>query len=186
VRFATDSSTTWRGFPSLEATADAGMPLPVANASLWLRTAGGWASGARDEPFANFFFGGFGNNALDHQEIKRYREPQSFPGAEIDAVAGTRYGKAMLDLNLPPIHFQRFGTPSLYASWLRVSVFGGGLVANPDARSWRRELADVGVQADLRFQLLTQQPLTLSGGWARAFERGARPTDEWMASLKIL
>jgi hypothetical protein len=45
---------------------------------------------------------------------------------------------------------------------------------------------DVGVQADLRIQLLTQQPLTLSGGWARAFEDGERPSEEWMVSLKIL
>jgi hypothetical protein len=44
----------------------------------------------------------------------------------------------------------------------------------------------VGAQADVRFQLLVQQPLTFSVGWARAFEERLRRQDEWMASLKIL
>jgi hypothetical protein len=39
---------------------------------------------------------------------------------------------------------------------------------------------------DIRFQLFTQQPLTLSGGYARAFERGVASRREWMASLKVL
>ena len=32
------------------------------------------------EPFANFFFGGFGNNYVDHGDEKRYREYYSLPG----------------------------------------------------------------------------------------------------------
>jgi hypothetical protein len=186
VRITQGSDHRWSAFPFLEATGDVGAPLPAGNASLWLRTGAGWGDGNRAEPFANVFFGGFGNNYVDRLDAKRYRQTTSFPGAEINAVAGTRYGKAMLDLNLPPLRFRRLGVPSCYASWLRLSVFGGGLVVNPDRTEWRRKLGDVGAQADLRIQLLTQQPLTVSGGWARAFERGAAPTDEWMVSLKIL
>jgi hypothetical protein len=186
VHFQDVGVDEWRRFPSVDGSLDFGAPIPLTHASLWLRTAGGWADGARDEPFANFFFGGFKNNWIDHQEVKRYREPYTFPGADIDAIAGTRYGKAMVDLNLPPIHFQRFGTPSLYASWLRTSVFTSTLVTNPDKADWRRELVNVGVQMDLRVQLLSGQPLTLSGGYARAFEKDVDPTEEWMVSLKIL
>ena len=186
VRTVQAGATHWSAFPFLEATGDLGIPLAAGNSSLWLRTAAGWGDGNRSEPFANVFFGGFGNNRVDRLEVKRYRQATSLPGAEINAVAGTRYGKAMLDLNLPPVRFRRFGVPALYASWLRLSTFAGGLVVNPDRAAWRRQLGDVGAQADLRIQLLTQQPLTLSGGWARAFERGTSPTDEWMVSLKIL
>lgn len=186
VRTVLGADARWSAFPFLEATGDVGMPLPLGNSSLWLRTAAGLGDGNRAEPFANVFFGGFGNNYVDRLDVKRYRQSTSFPGAGINAVAGTRYGKATLDLNLPPLRFRRLGVPALYASWLRLSVFGGGLVVNPDRAEWRRELGDVGAQADLRIQLLTQQPLTLSGGWARAFERGAAPRDEWMVSLKIL
>lgn len=186
IRTVQGAPSRWSAFGFLEGTGDVGTPLPVGNSSLWLRTAAGLGDGNRGEPFANVFFGGFGNNYVDRLDVKRYRQSTSFPGAEINAVAGTRYGKATLDLNLPPLRFRRLGVPALYASWLRVSLFGGGLVANPDRAEWRRKLADVGVQADLRLQLLTQQPLTLSGGYARAFERGLEPTEEWMLSLKIL
>ena len=67
---------------------------------IWLRSAGGWSPGDRLDPFANFFLGGFGNNWLDHGEIKRYRRATSFPGTELDAIAGTNYVKALADLNL--------------------------------------------------------------------------------------
>jgi hypothetical protein len=118
--------------------------------------------------------------------VKRYREPSSFPGIEIDAAAGTNYGRTMLDLNLPPLHFERLGTPAFYGSWLRLSVFGSGLVTNVDQAADRRPLANLGAQADLRLQVFARQNMTLSTGYARAFERHAATTDEWMASLKIL
>jgi hypothetical protein len=186
VRFVSNGVGVWKAYPSLEASADAGTPIPMRNASAWLRLAGGWAPGERDQPFANFFFGGFGNNWIDRQDPKRYRQSGAFPGTTIDAVAGTRYGKALGELNLSPIHFEHLGTPGFYASWLRTSVFGGVLAANPDAPAWRRTLGDAGVQCDLRLIVLNQQPFTLSGGYARAFERHQVPTHEWMVSLKVL
>jgi hypothetical protein len=92
----------------------------------------------------------------------------------------------MLDVNLPPVRFSRLGAMRLYASWARLSVFGGGLVTSMDRASLRRTLGNVGAQADLRLQLLIHQPLTLSFGWGRAFERHDSHDDEWMVSLKIL
>jgi hypothetical protein len=181
-----DGSNAWKGFPFVWATADAGTPFLFRNGSLWLRSAGGWSPGERDDPFANFFFGGFRNNGLDYREPKRYREMESFPGAEIDGIAGTNFARAMLDWNLPPLRFRRLGTLSLYGVWVRMSLFGSGLVTNLDLPSARQESANAGAQLDVRFQLFTQQPLTLSGGWARAFPEGGRSSDEWMVSLKIL
>lgn len=183
----------WRGYPFVDAGLALGAPLPgVRNASAWLRSGAGWSPGDRSQPFANFYFGGFGNNWLDYQEPKRYREPYSFPGAELDAIGGTTYARSMLDLNLPALRFRRAGTLALYASWARLSLFGGGLVANPDdavtdhPSGGARRLANLGAQVDVRMQLLTQSPLTLSFGYARAFERRLRATDEWMLSLKVL
>ena len=186
VRFVRAGEGTWRGFPFIDGTFDVGTPLPVRNTSIWLRGATGYSPGDRDEPFSNFFFGGFGNNWVDRREVKRYRQAPSFPGVELDAVAGTNYGKLMLDLNLPPRTFQRLGSPALYGSWLRFSVFGSGLATNLDHAASRRRLANLGVQADLRIQVFSRQSMTLSGGYARAFEKHAATSDEWMASLKIL
>jgi hypothetical protein len=186
VRFETPTGSDWQAFPQFTAAFDVGTPMLLPNSSLWLRTAGGWSPGDRGEPFANFFFGGFGNNGIDHQEPKRYREPARFPGLEIDEVGGTNYAKAMLDWNLSPIRFRRLGTLGLYASWLRVSVFGTGLATNMDLPSARTEVGNLGGQADLQIQLLTQQSLMLSFGWAQAFRRGGARSDGWMVSLKVL
>jgi hypothetical protein len=187
VRFERASGEIWRGFPQLEAATGAGVPVPrLRNSSVWLRTWGGWSPGDRLEPFANFFFGGFGNNWVDVRDPKRYRDSGSFPGLELDEVAGTNYAKAMVEWNLPPLRFERAGSPALYASWLRTSVFGSALTTNLDLAPMRTRVANAGVQIDLRLALLSQQPLTLSGGWARAFERGQPSREEWMASLKIL
>jgi hypothetical protein len=186
VRFERPGEATWNAFPSVTAGVDAGTSLLMRNASLWLRTAAGWSAGDRDEPFANFYFGGFGNNGIDRGEVKRYRRPGSFPGLEIDEVAGTNYGRAMLDWNLPPLRFERAGTPGFYASWARLSIFSTALVTNVDDASVRRNVGNLGTQLDLRLQLLTQNAFTLSGGFARAFEKGARAGSEWMVSLKVL
>ena len=72
--------------PRLDSTFDLGFPLPINHSSIWLRTAAGHAFGDVDDPFANFFFGGFGNNYVDRKTEKRYREIDSFPGLEINEV----------------------------------------------------------------------------------------------------
>jgi hypothetical protein len=184
VRFSHPTGTAVRAFPKFSGTLDIGTPVPLRNSSLWLLTAAGWSPGDRAEPFANFFFGGFGNNGLDHQEPRRYREPVRFPGIEIDAAGGTNYGKAVLDWGLPPLRFRELGTPGFYASYLRVSLFGGGLRTNVDLPNGD-EVADAGVQADLQLQLLSQQSFTLSYGYAQAYRRGGSRSSGWMVSLKL-
>lgn len=186
VRSERGGSSTWRGFPQFEAGADAGLPLPLRNSSLWLRSSFGWSPGARDEPFANFFFGGFGNNWVDAGEPRRYRSGGGFPGLELDEAAGTNYARGIAEWNLPPLRFERAGSPAFHASWLRASLFASALGTNLDQAPLQRRLANAGLQADLRLMLLSQQPLTLSAGWARCFERGRAAREEWMASLKIL
>jgi len=186
VRFVRGGRATWQRYPSGELAADLGAPFGPPHASLWLHVAGGAASGARDDPFANFFFGGFGNNVVDHGEPKRFRDPASFPGIDIDAASGTRFARVQVEADLPPLRFDRLGTPAFYASWLRPSLFATALSANPDHADTRRTLGDAGIQCDVRFALWTQQPLTLSFGYARAFERRASSTGEWMTSLKVL
>ncbi len=187
VRTVRAGEAAWRGFPFVDGGVSLGHPVPgFANSSVWLRTAAGVATGESGEPFANFYFGGFGNNWLDRGEPKRYRDPFRFPGTELDAVSGTDFARAMLDWNLPALRFRRAGTLALYASWARVSLFGGGLATNLRGSGARRELAHAGAQVDVRLQLLTQAPLTLSVGHARAFERREGPSREWMVSLKIL
>jgi hypothetical protein len=172
--------------PSLLARFDAGLPLPLGHSSLWLRTAGGIASGDIDDPLANAYFGGFRNNYVDSGEPKRYREPLSMPGFEIDALNGRSFGKAMLEWNLPPLRFDGLGSPGFFGKWLRPAVFATGLVTNPDRDEERVEAFNVGLQLDLNLQVLHRLPMMLSVGYARGFEGDGQGEDEFMLSLKVL
>ena len=94
-------------------------PLALAHSSVWLRSAAGTSPGARDDPFANFYFGGFGNNWVDRGEAKRYREYYAFPGADLNEIGGRNFVKSTLEWNLPPLRFRRVGTPGFYVTWMR-------------------------------------------------------------------
>ena len=172
--------------PRVFATYDRGAALPAGHASVWLRGAGGFSPIDRENPFANFFFGGFGNNWVDHRDEKRYREMYSFPGADINELAGRNFLKGTLEVNLPPWRFRRVGTPGFHATWARPAVFVGALATNVDAGAVRRVATNVGAQLDFRFSLVSALDMTISTGVAAAFENGRPPRREAMISVKIL
>ena len=192
-----ESGTTWaaaaRGsladrelFSNVQGGFDRGFALPVNHMSIWFRQAAGFSANDRAEAFANFFFGGFGNNYVDRGNEKRYREPYSLPGAELNEIAGRNFVKSMVELNLPPLRFDRFGTSGLYVPWLRPAVFVGGLATNLDDQFTRRALLNGGAQVDLAISALSALDLTLSFGAAIAVEGGHPPRTEAMISLKVL
>jgi hypothetical protein len=165
---------------------DFGFSLPISHSSFWLRTSAGYSPNDREEPLANFFFGGFGNNWVDYQTEKRYRLNYSFPGVGIDALGGNNYVRAMAEWNLPPLRFKRFGFPYFYCTWVRAAGFGTVLQTNLDDPDTRTTTADVGGQLDFRMSLLSHLKITLSLGYAYAFHEDYKPTHERMISLKIL
>lgn len=173
-------------YPRMSADLDVGVPLPIHHSSVWLRLSGGYSPSDESQPFANFFFGGFGNNWVDHQTEKRYREYYSFPGTEINYVGGTSFGRALFEWNLPPLRFRQAGGSALYCSWMRMSLFSVALSTNVHNKDIRRDLVDAGAQIDLRFQMLSHLRLTFSFGYAMAFEEGRKPSEELMFSLKVL
>src|SRR6185503_17036032 len=144
-----------RGVPKIYGTYDQGIALPIGHSSVWSRTAAGLSPSAPDLTVAKFFFGGFGNNWVDHLEEKRYREWYSFPGAALNAVGGRNFVRSLVEWNLPPVRFRRAGIPGFYATWARPAVFATGLVTDLDAGDARRVATDVGGQVDLRFGALS-------------------------------
>jgi hypothetical protein len=165
---------------------DAGRALPAGHSSIWLRTAAGFSPQRAADPFANFYFGGFGNNYVDRGEIKRYREYYAFPGAALNEIAGRNFVRSLVEWELPPVRFSRAGTPGFYLSFLRPALFAGGLVTNLDNRGTRRTAATAGGQVDLRFTMLSALDLTLSAGGGVRFERGRPARREAMVSLAVL
>ena len=165
---------------------DAGTLLPVRHASVWLRTAAGFSPQPAAEPFANFFFGGFGNNWIDHGEIKRYREYYAFPGAALNEIGGRNFVRSLVELALPPVRFSRVGTPGFYLSFVRPAIFAGGLATNLDDRALRRTAATVGGQIDFRATMLSSLDVTLSFGAGLRIERHRPARREAMVSLALL
>jgi len=164
---------------------DAGFPTPIDHSSIWLRAAAGYSRGNRDDSFASFYFGGFGNNYVDHQEVKRYRDVGRFPGVEIDQIAGTRFAKFTTEWTLPPVRFRRVGIPLLYCTYARPAVFSTVLVTDYSDTA-RRTAVNVGGQIDFRLVIFSTLESTLSIGGAAADAEGSDAQTEFMISLKIL
>ena len=172
-------------FPRLYGTYDKGFLLPIDHSSLWLRSAAGKSFGDRENPFADFFFGAFGNNWIDYQEVHRYREYYSFPGLDLNDVGGNDFGRLTVEWTLPPIRFRHAGVPSLYTNWARLALFSSGLVTDVGNRDFRRNIYDIGAQLDFSMVLFSNLESTFSLGYATAIEKG-RSSNEVMLSLKLL
>jgi len=165
---------------------DFGAPLGPQHASIWLRTAAGLSPQPAREPFANFFFGGFGNNRVDHGDIKRFRDYSAFPGAQLNQIDGRNFVRSLVEWELPPVRFSRVGVPGFYLSFMRPTLFAGALVTNLDDAAIRRRAATTGGQVDLRFTILSTLDLTLSAGGGLRLQAGVPARREAMISLALL
>jgi hypothetical protein len=171
--------------PQILTRLDLGIALPIRHSSLWLRSSAGVGDGELEDPFANFYFGGFRNNWVDYREIKRYREFYAFPGFEINELAGRNYVRTMLEWNLPPIRFRKVGTKGLFLSWIRPAIFASAIATNLDLEE-ETTAQNLGAQLDLRLTALSRLNMTVSLGYAVGFVDGGDSRDEIMVSLNIL
>jgi WD40 repeat protein len=170
-------------FPQIRGDYARGFLLPLRNSSLWLRGSAGRAFGNESDPFANFYFGAFGNNWIDKGEISRYREYYSFPGAQINEIGAQSFVKGQAEWDLTPLHFRDLGSTKLYFNWARLALFTGGLLANPGTN--QSGYGDVGGQIDVRMVAFSQIKSTISTGFAAAHDRSGHTGTEFMFSLKI-
>jgi hypothetical protein len=173
-------------FPRVWGNLDLGISLPIKYSSLWLRSSLGYSWGDPENTLSNYYFGGFGNNWVDHQEVRRFREHYSFPGIEINELEGNNFGKLLLEWDLPPLRFKRAGISDLYCTWASAAIFGSAVATNLDDSAIRQELYNVGAQIDFKLVIFTNLSSTFSIGYARAFESGRKASNEFMISLKIL
>ncbi|MGH8222848.1 MAG: hypothetical protein ACREQZ_07725, partial [Woeseiaceae bacterium] len=172
--------------PKFAASFDFGFPLWWGHSSLWFRNSAGFAIGEPLDEFANFYFGGFGNNYVDRGEVKRYREIYAMPGFELNQISGRNFYRSMIEFNVPPLRFERAGRPGFYLSWARPAVFATALVTGVDSSESLQDVYSLGAQIDLRFTVLSRMDMTLSLGYAVADGQNVDRSDEIMVSLKIL
>jgi hypothetical protein len=172
-------------FPRVWANYDRGFLLPK-NSALWLRSSAGKSFGDFTSPFSSFYFGAFGNNYIDHQEVDRYRDYYSFPGVGIDGIAARSFGKFLAEYNLPPKRFRDFGATWCYVNWARLTLFSSGLFTNFTSVPNRDYYGNVGTQLDIRMVLFSYLNTTLSGGYAAATDKTGHVSTEYMVSLRVL
>ena len=90
----------------------------------------------------------------------------------------------MIEWTLPPTLFERAGTPSFFATWMRPALFGAVLVTDPD--DGNETYGSLGGQLDFQFNVFSSMPMTFSVGYALGLVDGSFDKSEFMASLKIL
>lgn len=174
-------------YPSLISEQHFGWLVPrIRNTSFWIRNSIGQTFGRSGSPFSKFYFGGFRNNFVDCQPVDQYRGVFAFPGAAIDAVSAGSFSKTMVELNLKPVRLRDVGFTWLYPTFVKSSLFGSHLMADPFSSSGRSHLFNAGIQADMEVVLFSYLKTTWSVGYARLFQRSNLPVGEWMFSVKLL
>lgn len=173
-----------KAFPRIWAGYDRGFLLLLKNSPVWIRSSAGKAFGDPNDPFSNFYFGGFGNNWIDKADFSRYREYYSFPGVHLNQLGGSSFAKSTVEWNLPPVRFRNLGTTAFYSNWARLSLFSGVLGSNLGSGA-RRGYVDAGAQIDFRLVFFTYAKSTFSTGFAAARDRRGHTGTEVMFSLKI-
>ena len=131
---------------------------------------------------AHYFFGGFGNRAVEDMEVKQYRDIFRFPGIPVYSLATDQFAKIMFENNFPPIRFGGVGISQHFLNYIDMSLFGSSLIANADrTRSW----VDIGGQVNFVFKHWFNLESTLSAGYAKAWY-GTGHSWEWFISYKLL
>lgn len=156
------------------------------NSSVWLRASAGRVFSETQSSFGQIYFGGFGNNYVDRLEVHRYREIESFPGREINELAGKDFAKVGFEWNLPPVMFRELGFLSAYVRFARLSLFQSNLITNVSDDTFRSLHHNIGAQLDFELVFFSLLKSTLSFGYGRAFNKDLKPSDEYMVSLKLL
>jgi hypothetical protein len=183
---ATANRVDGDNIPKIGAEFDFGFALPWRHSSIWFRNAAGGAFGEPDDEFANFFFGGFGNNYVDSGEIKRYREYYAFPGFELNAIPGRNFYRNMIEWNLPPLRFDRAGHANFYLAYARPAIFASTITTNFDDDLLEYNAHNIGMQIDFQIEFMSRLSMTLSLGYARGYGEADFTDDEFMISLKIM
>jgi len=174
-------------FPSLISEQHFGVLVPgIRNTSFWIRNSLGQAFGAKGSAFSAFYFGGFRNNFVDWQAADQYRKILAFPGVNIDEISARNFIKTMGELNLKPLRLRDVGTTYFYPVFLKASIFATHLITDPDDNPLSRNVFNTGVQIDLETVLFSYLKTTWSAGYARKYETGINPAEQWMFSLKLL
>ena len=173
--------------PQLRGELDFGLALPLANSSIWLRTAGGIANGDRNNPSPTSTSAASATTTSTTSRSSATASTTSFPGFGIDEISGAEL-RARDGRVEPAAVCLRVGGHAGLLPHLAAAVGVRRRRCGPIPRNaaLRKDYASVGAQVDLRFSVLHWYDMTLSVGYAVGYQGSQRAGDEWMISLKIM
>ncbi len=148
----------------------------------YFKLAGGYLNNNEKLFQGRFFFGGFGNRALENVDVKQYRKVFRFPGIPIYSLDSEKFVKVMVENNLPPLRFGNASIGQHFLNHIDFSIYSQVLYTKS---SLGEKWIDAGAQLNLIFKHWFNLESTLSVGIANAwFESGE--DWEWFVSFKLL
>jgi hypothetical protein len=133
-------------------------------------------------PETMFFFGGFGNRAIENEPVKQFEKMFRFPGVPIYSITSDKFLKVMVENSFPPLRIANVSFANIELKNINVSIFSQGLISDsPDIG----KILDLGAQINIMFQHWYNLESTISAGIAKAWWQNGNDT-EWFISWKLL
>ncbi|HSW54992.1 MAG TPA: hypothetical protein VLH59_07870 [Ignavibacteriaceae bacterium] len=150
---------------------------------LHVKIAGGYNYENENLVQSLFYIGGFGNRAVDNDEIKQFRRIFRFPGIPIYSLVANKFGKMMLENAFPPIRTSGWLLLDQFVNHFDFAIYSQGLVTQSEIGNY---LIDVGAQMDVKFKHWYNLESTFSAGIAKAWSWSGYNDWEWFLSIKLL
>ncbi|GBD88640.1 hypothetical protein BMS3Abin03_02579 [bacterium BMS3Abin03] len=149
---------------------------------LHLKLAGGYLLDNESVIQGKFYFGGFGNRAVDNGLIRQFRKVFRYPGLPIYSLMTGKFFKFMLENDFPPIRVSGWALWNQYINHFDFSIYSQTLITQSDIGNY---WVDLGAQMDIKFKHWFNLESTLSAGIAKAWSEKMNNW-EWFISLKLL
>ncbi|MCU0405780.1 MAG: hypothetical protein MUE64_02205 [Ignavibacteriaceae bacterium] len=150
---------------------------------LHVKIAGGYNYENENLVQSLFYIGGFGNRAVDNDEIKQFRRIFRFPGIPIYSLVANRFGKMMLENAFPPIRTSGWLLLDQVVNHFDFAIYSQGLITQSNLGKY---LVDIGAQMDIKFKHWYNLESTFSAGIAQAWSQSGFNDWEWFLSIKLL
>lgn len=165
--------------------------IELSNFSTWLwnhnvlhvKIAGGYNYENENLVQSLFYLGGFGNRAVDNDEIKQFRRIFRFPGIPIYSLTTSKFGKMMLENAFPPIRTSGWLFLDQFVNHFDFAIYSQGLVTQSEIGNY---LIDVGAQMDIKLKHWYNLESTFSAGIAKAWSWSGYNDWAWFLSIKLL
>jgi len=147
-----------------------------------LKLAGGYMIDNEEVIQGRFYFGGFGNRAVDNGLVRQFRKVFRFPGIPIYQMMTTKFLKLMFENAFPPLRVSGWALGNQIINHFDFSIYSQSLITESEFGDY---WVDIGAQLDIKFKHWYNLETTFSAGVAKAWSE--KMTDwEWFLSIKLL